>query len=152
MARPPIPECAPKLSIPKRGELRVRPRYVECDPMGVVHHSSYLPWMEMARTEMLRECGVSYADLERMGVFLVITRLDVRYLRPARYDQELLLRCEVVGGGRARLNHGYELLEVREDGTIGTVLLTASTTLACVDGDGRPTPLPGWLTPGSHDA
>lgn len=118
--------------------------------MGVVHHSSYLPWMEMARTEMLRECGVSYADLEEMGVFLVITRLDVRYLRPARYDQELVLRCEVTGGGRARLNHEYELLEVREDGSVGTVLLTASTTLACVDASGRPTPLPEWLTPTSH--
>ena len=150
MPKPPVLDVVPDRALPTRGEIRVRPRYIECDPMGVVHHASYLPWMEMVRTEMLREGGVTYAQLESMGVFLVVSKLEVRYRQPARYDQELLLRCCVVGGGRARLNHEYELLDIREDGTVGTVLITASTTLACVDSTGRPQPLPEWLRPGAH--
>jgi acyl-CoA thioester hydrolase len=151
MPHPTKTEIEPAGVLPTRSEIRVRPRYVECDPMGVVHHASYLPWLEMARTEMLREGGVTYAQLEATGVFLVVCKLEIRYRQPARYDQELVLRCKVCGGGRARLNHTYELLDVREDGSIGTVLSNASTTLACVDSTGRPQPLPQWLVPAARD-
>ena len=74
-------------SPPTSGTLQLRVRYVECDPMGVVHHSSYLPWMEMGRTELLRDVGMSYAALETAGVFLVVTKVEVKYRRPLRYDR-----------------------------------------------------------------
>ena len=144
----------PSQAVPAEGELRLRVRYCECDPMGVAHHAAYIPWLEMGRTELLRMSGMTYAHMEAAGVFLVITRLEARYRRPARYDEDLALATRVVGGGRARIDHEYELWRCEGDPPSGRgkveLLLTASTTLACVDGEGRPRPLPEWLRPESH--
>lgn len=129
----------------QHGVIRVRVRYCECDPMGVVHHASYLPWLEMGRTELLRSSGVSYRQLEERGVFLVIVALECKYRRPARYDDELEIRTRVVGGGRVKIEHTYEVL--RRDGAEDTLLLTARSTIACVGSDGRVQPLPDWLVP-----
>ncbi|MBQ72863.1 MAG: thioesterase [Planctomycetaceae bacterium] len=118
-------------------ELRLRPRYVECDPMGIVHHSVYPVWFEMGRTEMLRGDGGSYRDLETAGIFLVVADLSIRFRMPARYDDELLLRTHLLEGGRARIRHGYELC-----GPDGSTLATATTTIACVDSAGNLKPIP----------
>lgn len=137
---------APTSPVPTEGAITVRVRYCECDPMGVAHHASFIPWLEMARTELLRDCGVTYAQLESAGVFLVVTRLDVRYRRPARYDDLLEITTHVTNAGHVKLMHEYEVRLLERNGTpAGEVLVVASTTLACVDGDGRPQPLPAWL-------
>ncbi len=129
------------------GEIRVRVRYCECDPMGVAHHSACVPWFEMGRTELLRGSGVTYRAMEAAGVLLVVTRLDIRYKLPARYDDELVLVTRVSGGGRARLDHEYELWRDSGDGRGKSELLaTAGSTLACVGADGRVRALPEWLT------
>ncbi len=124
--------------------------------MGVAHHSSCVPWFEMGRTELLRWSGLTYAHMEAAGVYLVITRLEVRYSRPARYDDELALVTRVVGGGRARIDHDYELwrwLGAPPEGRGKSELLaTASSTLACVDAQAKPRALPHWLLPQSHVA
>jgi len=60
--------------------------YSETDQMGFVYHANYLIWMDMARTEHLRERGMSYKDLEEQGTFLTVTDVHVRYRQPARYD------------------------------------------------------------------
>lgn len=141
---------------PTTGSTQIRVRYVECDPMGVAHHSSYLPWMEMGRTELLRAVGESYAALEVAGVFLVVTKLEVRYRRPIRYDDVVELRTRVAGATRVKLMHSYELVLVERGGKtpdhaadasvpVDGVCAVASTELACVGGDGRPRALPGWL-------
>lgn len=105
--------------------------------MGVVHHSVYPVWFEMGRTEMLRSDGGSYRELEAAGVFLVVADLSIRFRRPARYDDELTLRTHLLEGGRARIRHGYELTVGQ-----GSVLATATTTIACVDSEGRLQPIP----------
>lgn len=118
--------------------------------MGVAHHASFVPWLEMARTEALRQSGRTYAQMEALGTFLVVTRLEVGYRRPARYDDVLRISCRARIAGRARLGHEY-LVELVEpgDGQTGRVsdqpLATAKTELACVDATGRPTPMPQWL-------
>ncbi|MEL7472335.1 MAG: thioesterase family protein [Planctomycetota bacterium] len=143
--------------VPTSGSIRVRVRYCECDPMGVAHHASYAPWMEMARTELLRTGGVTYAQLEREGVFLVVTKLEVRYRRPIRYDDEVEIRCRVVGGGggsKVKVRHEYELVLVGAgDGNDARLVdrggqcSVATTELACVTGEGRVRELPHWLIP-----
>jgi acyl-CoA thioester hydrolase len=145
----------PTISAPPRppstlGRVRLRPRYNECDPMGVVHHAAYVPWLEMGRTELLRDSGLSYAQLEAMGVLLVIVRLEVTYKRPARYDDQLELTTRVLPtGSRVKIEHAYELALLHpatgEALAEPAVLLTAQSTLACVDRSGRPQPLPAWL-------
>lgn len=117
-------------------ELPVRVRYTECDPMNVAHHSAYVIWMELARTEMLRERGVAYRDLEARGVFFVIARLSVRYRRPARYDDVLTVRVTLRPGSGVKVEHDYEVRRGDE------LLATAETTLACVDREGRLQPIP----------
>lgn len=148
---PPVPP--PSAAVPSHGTVRVRVRYSECDPMGVAHHAAYAPWLEMGRTELLRECGVTYAQLEKAGVFLVVTALELKYRRPILYDDVVEIRTRVVGGSRVKIRHEYEIT-LAEDGqhagartprTIGEVLAVASTTLACVGREGRVQPLPSWL-------
>ncbi len=145
------PDLTPTGAIPREGELRVRVRYAECDPMNVAHHGSYAPWLEQGRTEMLRAGGITYAQMEQKGVFLVITRMAVSYRAPARYDDLLAILTRVSGGGRARIDHCYEIWRDAEDGRgRSTLLAIVETTLACVNAEGRPTALPPWLTPDAH--
>lgn len=137
--------------LPSRGSTTIRVRYCECDPMGVAHHAAYIPWLEIARTEMLRVGGISYAQIEAAGLFLVITKLDIQYKRPARYDDLVRIDTHVSGGGRARLDHAYSVHRVTDDpATNNELLITASTTLACVDATGRPSALPDWLRADAH--
>jgi acyl-CoA thioester hydrolase len=118
--------------------------------MGVVHHASYIPWLEIGRTELLRQSGISYAHLEADGILLVIVALEARYRRPARYDDVIEIRTKWVGGGRVKILHEYEL-RVIEPGTpiqdfAPFTVMTASTTLGCVDRAGALRALPDWLT------
>lgn len=144
---------------PSQGIIRLRVRYNECDPMGFVHHAAYWPWLEMGRTELLRQSGVSYAQLENEGVLLVIIAVEARYRRSARYDDVLEVRTRVTGGGRVKIKHSYEVVCVEPAPIAGvsgpapapptepTLLMTAETTLGCIGRDGRARELPPWLTP-----
>ncbi len=148
----------PTKAIPTRGSLRLRVRYAECDPMNVAHHASYAPWLEMGRTELLREGGVSYAQLERAGVFLVVTKLELRYRRPILYDDMIEVRTQAHESGRIKIRHSYELVLVERLGAapdaskdprvpIDGICAIATSELACIGPDGRPGALPPWLVP-----
>ena len=123
--------------------------------MGVVHHSSYLPWMEMGRTELLREIGKSYAALEAEGVFLVVTKVEVKYRRPLKYDDVVEIRTKVDKTSKVKLHHSYEIVLVERLGKAPDasdpsvpsdgVCAVATTELACVGTEGRPKALPEWL-------
>lgn len=137
------------------GTTRLRVRYAECDPFGVAHHSSYVPWLEQARTELLRDTAMTYARLERAGVFLVVTKLDLRYRRPIRYDDIVEVRTRIVGGSRIKIRHEYEVALIERLGNAPDpadpatpadgICAVASTELACVNAQGRPTELPPAL-------
>lgn len=134
---------------PSSGTTRLRVRYCECDPMNVAHHAAYAPWLEIARTELLRESGVSYAHLERMGVFLVVAKMEVRYRRPILYDDVVEVRTRVRQASRVKIDHEYDVLVVERAGkACEEIAAAASTTLACVDRDGRVSVLPEWLRRG----
>src|SRR5262245_46654986 len=89
--------------------IEIRVRYPECDPMGVAHQAAYPVWLEIGRTELLRQGGVSYQQLEADGVFFAVVELEIKYKSPARYDDVLALETRITGTGRARIDHGYEL-------------------------------------------
>lgn len=124
---------------PIETSVEVRVRYVECDPMNVAHHGAYPTWLEIARTELLREQGVSYREMEAQHVYFVVARMSLRYRRPARYDDVLRVHVEALPGAGVKLEHRYE---VRRDGEL---LTTAETTLVCVDDQGKPRPVPSLL-------
>jgi acyl-CoA thioester hydrolase len=124
------------------GELQIRVRYAETDRMGLLHHANYLVYFEQGRTELLRQSGRSYKELEDGGFFLVLAKIEVRYRAPARYDDLLTLRTIVTRVTPVRIEHRYEVLR----GT--TLLAEGSSTLACVDRDGQLQAMPEWLYQG----
>jgi acyl-CoA thioester hydrolase len=115
----------------KEHEIYIRVRYVEADPMGYLHHSNYFTYFEMGRTELFRSSGGNYREIEESGLFFVITKLECRFLAPARYDDELTLSTKISRSTMAKLEHEYELR--RGD----AILTTAKSVLACVDSTGR---------------
>ena len=120
-------------------DIELRVRYAETDAMGYLHHSQYLVYFEMGRTELLRANGVSYRDMEQRGLFYVVARLEVRYRAPAHYDDVLTLTTRTARLTRVRVDHEYELKRGE------TLLATGSSTLVLVNGAGRPTTLPDDL-------
>jgi len=119
-------------------ELEIRVRYAETDQMGVAHHSSYLVWFEAGRTELIRDRGRSYAELEHDGWLLVVVEARCRYRRPARYDDVLTVRTHLRALSPATLTFGYEIVR-RTD---GEALADGYTVHAAVDRTGRPRRIP----------
>jgi acyl-CoA thioester hydrolase len=117
-------------------EVEIRVRYAEVDAMGYVHHARYFVYFEVGRTELLRENGIRYRDLEARRLYYVVVRLECRFKAPARYDDLLTLTTSTERLSPVRVDHNYRLR--RGD----ALLAEASSTLALVGPDGRPTPLP----------
>ncbi len=121
------------------GEHTIRVRYAETDRMGLLHHANYLVYFEQARVETLRQAGLSYRDLEDQGYLLVLTRVEVRYKRPAHFDDVLTIRVTVKRTTAVRIDHTYQVLRGQE------LIAEGETTLACVDREGRVQALPPVL-------
>jgi len=121
-----------------RCEIELRVRYAETDQMGVVHHSHYATYFELGRTELLRQCGFSYRDMEQAGSYFVVAKLEIKFLAPAAYDDVLRLVTTTAKLTRVRIEHDYELYRKRDN----VLLTTGHTLLACVDGHGRVVPIP----------
>jgi acyl-CoA thioester hydrolase len=120
-------------------EISFRVRYAETDRMGLLHHANYLVYFEMGRTELLRERGISYRDIEDSGHLLVVVEVGCKFKRPAYYDDLLTLRTRVERVTHVKIVHRYEVLRD------GVLLAEGHSTLACVDREGRPQALPETL-------
>ena len=120
-------------------EIRHRVNYSETDQMGVVYHACYVVWLDMARTEHLRQNGMSYKEVEARGVRLAVGALDIRYRQPARYDDLIRVRCWVRDLASRRIVFGYAV----EDCGSGNLLATATTAMFSLGPDQKPTRLPG---------
>jgi acyl-CoA thioester hydrolase len=120
-------------------DIAIRVRYAETDRMGLLHHANYLVYFEMARTELLRQRGISYRDVEDAGHYLVIIDAACKFKRPAYYDDLLTVRTLVERVTHVKITHRYE---VWRDGVL---LAEGHTTLACVDKAGKPQALPDLL-------
>ncbi len=121
-------------------EIDIRVRYAECDPMGYLHHSRYFEYFEMGRTELLRQAGVRYRDLEERGILFVVAKTACKFRKPARYDDVLNLHVQIARQTRARIDHLYKLYRD------GVLLCEAETTLACVDRSGQVIAIPEDIT------
>ncbi len=107
--------------------------------MGVVHHASYLIYLEEGRTELMRSLGVEYEEVERSGFAMGVRKLDVRYRGSARYGDEILCRTRITQLRGASIRYGYEIVragteELLLTGSVETVSLELETM--------RPAPLP----------
>jgi len=120
-------------------EMDIRVRYQETDGQRRVHHANFLTYFEMGRTEMLRAHGHTYRQFEDEGLFMVVSEATCKYLAPAEYDDLLTLRTRVEKVGAAHIKHAYEVVR----GT--TIIVTGTTTVVCVDREGRVRRLPDWM-------
>jgi acyl-CoA thioester hydrolase len=116
----------------------VRVNYSETDQMGVVYHGRHVVWLDIARTEHLRQAGYSYRVLEEQGIRLVVTDLRVRYRQAVRFDDLVRIRCFVAEVSSRRIVFRYEL----EESQSGTRVADAETTLLCLDAARRFARLP----------
>lgn len=121
--------------------VRVRVRYGETDQMGVVYHPNYFLYFETGRTELLREAGVAYSELEKSGVLLVVTEASITYRAAARYDEELTIATRVDHVGKATIGFAYRVL-----GPAGDLKVEGRTVLASVDASKTPIRLPRTVT------
>jgi acyl-CoA thioester hydrolase len=117
------------ITAPPISEIRVRVNYSETDQMGVVYHARYLIWLDVARCEHLRLSGMSYRDLERSGLRLAVSEVAIRYRQPARYDDELRIRCWVREVASRMVDFGYAV----EHAGDARLVATASTKLLALD-------------------
>lgn len=122
---------------------QIRVRYDECDPMGFLHHSRYLQYFEIGRTELLRASGGSYRDMETAGQFVVVAKIECRYRQPARYDEVISLTTTVSKVTRGKILHTYEMF--REVDGSRLVIAQADVTLAVIDQTGKIQPVPQSL-------
>ena len=103
--------------------IKDRVRFVETDLMGVVHHSNYLRWFEMARVEYLRRANVMLPELIAAGILFPITDVQCRYVQSARFDEIVRVEAELVDFSRVKLCFSYRVLRDTDD-----ILLAAGTT------------------------
>ena len=120
-------------------DVEIRVRYAETDRMGLLHHANYLVYFEIGRTELLRQRGISYREVEDAGHLLVIVDIGCKFKKPARYDDLLTLRTSVARVTHVKIVHNYKVLRD------GELLAEGHSTLACIDRDGRPQGLPAML-------
>ena len=119
----------------------LRVRYGDTDQMGVAYYANYLRWFEIGRAEMLRDLGMSYQRVEaELGVMLPVLEAHCRYLKPARYDDRVVIETGLAELRRASVRFAYRVL--REDGDL---LATGGTEHCFLTREGRPTRAPAEL-------
>lgn len=121
---------------------QVRVRYGETDRMGYVYYGIYAQYFELGRVEALRSLGFPYKRMEEEGVMLPVHDLQVKYHKPAFYDDELTVRTTIIAPPTVRIVFAYEVRN-----TEGVLLTEASTTLVFIDrATGRPMRAPAALS------
>ncbi len=113
-------------------------RYAETDQMGVVHHSSYVIWMEEGRSQYMRAKGFAYERLEQQGTFLAVAEMHLRYLAAARYGDAVTVRTWIDELRSRTVTFGYEVLHA----VSRALLVTGRVKLVCIDRRGQVSKLP----------
>jgi acyl-CoA thioester hydrolase len=116
---------------------RYRVIFADCDPMRIMYYGNYFRLFEIGRAELFRQLGHPFPEYIARGLYLGVIETQCRYLRPARYDDEVIIRAAVTDVGRARLTINYEVI-----GPDGDVLASGSTTHVVLNEAGRPQRIP----------
>lgn len=122
-------------------DVPIRVRYNETDQMGIVHHSNYIFYFEVARTELMRSLGTSYKEMEDGGALLVVRDVHLHFIAPAYYDEILNVRVSIRETPTVKVIFDFEIFNQK-----GEPIHTGSVILACVDKETRrPKRCPQWF-------
>lgn len=113
----------------KINETEIKVRYAETDKMGVVHHSRYYPWFEVGRTELFASGGLSYGDMEAEGVMMPLVETRCRYIIPAKYEDELIIKTKIESLTGVKIEFEYDVIRKND----GTLLAKGYTLMAFCD-------------------
>lgn len=111
-------------------ETKVVVRYVETDQMGIVHHSNYIIWFELGRTELIKEIGFNYAELEKSDILSPVTDVNVSYKHPATYGETVTVKTWVGSYDGLRVTYRYQI-----ENEEGNICVVGSSTHVCVKKD-----------------
>ena len=123
---------------PPQSTSRVRVRYAETDKMGVVYYANYFVWFEVGRTDLLRDAGWSYREMEIDGYALPVIEAHCTYRESAKYDDDIEVRTTGAMLSPIRVQFSYEVVRPADEAT----LATGMTVHATLDRSGRPCRLP----------
>lgn len=119
-------------------ETSLRVRYSETDKMGYVYYGNYTHYYEVGRVEALRQLGASYKEMEDSGIMLPVYTCSMKYLKPALYDDLLIIKTTIRELPKARITFEYEIYNERNE-----LLNTAITTLVFINMQtNKPCPAP----------
>lgn len=119
----------------------VRVYYEDTDAGGVVYHSNYISYMERARTEFLREHGLSVREMHDMGIIFPVVAIEVNFRAPARLDDLLEVRTQIAELRNSSFVAAQQVVR-KEDGKL---LVDAKVTLACVSPEIKARRLPSEI-------
>lgn len=125
----------------RSSEIEFLVRYAETDQMQVVYHANYLVWCEMGRTDLIRRLAGSYAEMEKQGVALAVVDATLRYHAAARYEDRIRVRTVLTEARSRTVTFGYTI----ENANNGALLVTATTKLASINGEGRLVAMPAHI-------
>jgi acyl-CoA thioester hydrolase len=115
----------------------LRVRYSETDRMGIVYHGHYISWFEIGRTEYCRAAGMPYRALEDAGLLILVTAVECKYRRSARYDDEVRVATALTELATRGLAFEYDVFDVE-----GRRLAQGATRHVFADASGKPTRAP----------
>ena len=119
-------------------ETRLRVRYAETDKMGVVYYANYLVWMEVGRTDYCKSIGFNYREMETDDANMAVVEVTCRYIAPARYDDEIVIRTSVERLSRRLVTFAYSI----SNAASGTLLAEGKTVHITVGKDGKTCSIP----------
>lgn len=115
-------------------ETKIRVRYQETDQMKVVYHANYFTWFEVGRTEMIRQLGISYKNMEEKGVLLPVVHVSCDFKQSAKYDDELIIKTKLSKYTGLRMEFEYEIYRSKDD----RLIAKGTTKHVWIDTDYKP--------------
>ena len=112
---------------------KVRVIYADTDAMGIVYHTNYIKWFEVGRNELMRQLGVAYTELEKLGLNMPLTKVSCHYLLPAKYDQLVTVETKFDYINRASIRFNSNIWD--EEGK--KLLVEGYTIHACTNMEGK---------------
>ncbi|MFI3328708.1 MAG: thioesterase family protein [Rikenellaceae bacterium] len=128
-------------------EYKMRVWYVDTDQMGIVHHSNYVRYYEAARSDLMREFGMSYAEIEKGGIMLPVLEVNSKYHAPIYYDELITVEISIDEVPKARIKFNYRIFNEKKE-----LVNTGHVVLGFMHSDTRrPTRAPEWFVKMAED-
>ena len=96
-------------------ENKIKVRYVETDQMGIVHHSKYYPWFEIARGEFITKIGMTYREIEEQGILMPVLESSCKYIEGAKYEDNLVIQSWISEFNPVKIIFNYNVIREEDN-------------------------------------